>query len=582
MSRLAIRRLMTVVAASLAALVAPAAAHAAAYTVAAGGGLCGGADLACGTLADAATAAAPGDTFAIAAGEYAAAVFDDAGIQLNGAPGVIINGTLQFTAAAGDSPKISKAFVTQATGAAPAVLVTGAAGAIIEDVVAFSQDGDAIHISAGTTNKIVRTLAVTGGAQTSAVRIKSTPATPPKGVALESAMLIGGKAGIGATTESAEIETDAGDITISARHITAAGSTHGVELDSSQSAELIGAGTGNITMTMTDSITLDNRLASFDGLLGGDNVASLAATRSLLTGDRAAIFADAPGRDFRLRPGSPAIGQGALEPDESTTDIDGEARKSPSDLGADEFYNAPPVARIIIRTGTPRNAQPVTFDGSGSADREARYGGGIAAYNWRFSDGTTQSSASPTITKTFANVGDATASLVVVDRQGAASGEVTVPLKLTDGVAPVVAIAKPKRNQTLRVFTTTTRTVTRDGKRVRTTSRKRTKLSFGGLSRDESGMQRILLTLEKITSTTSRSRCFFFNPSRGVTRTACSKPVLISARLVANSTTGEWVYNVRRNLSAGSYRLSAFGVDKAGAFGNSAPASARVIRFRLR
>lgn len=582
------RRLMTVAATTAAVLTVPAAASAATYTVKAGDGACGAGDLACGGLVEAAAAAGPGDVFNVAAGTYTAATFTTGGVTITGQPGVSIDGTLQFSGDTGGPVRLSSVAVTQPSAAAPAVLVTGDAGAQIEDAVVFSKDGHGIFISAGTSNTIVRTLAATGGAETSAVRVDSTTGTPAKALTIESTILIGGGSGLGVFTSNAELEAAAGDVSITAHHITAAGSSNGVTLDSTGARALLGGGAGSIAMTMSDSITFANAVRNYKGVIGtglGANSATLDATRSLLEGDKSAIFADAASRNFRLRPSSPAIGQGGFTPGESTTDIDGESRAgAPTDLGADEFNNAPPVAQVTIRTSPPRANQPVLFDASASSDRETGYGGGIVAYQWTFSDGKTESTTTPTLAHVFPKEGTASASLVVVDTAGAASAPATASATLINGTPPTVAIVKPKNKQRITRFTTKRTTKTVDGRKRTTKKRVRRKIAFGGLSRDDNGVAQVILTLEKLGKTTSKAtkKCNWFDPKKGTTRKNCTSPVLIYAKLKADSATGEWTYTVKRNLAKGSYRLSALGVDKTGAAGNAGGTKVGVIRFTLR
>jgi len=342
---------------------------------------------------------------------------------------------------------------------------------------------------------------------------------------------------------------------------------------------------------MTDSIAFANAVRNYKGVIGtglGANSATLEATRSLLEGDKSAIFADAASRNFRLRPGSPAIGQGGFTPGESTTDIDGESRAgAPTDQGADEFNNAAPVAQLTVKTAPPRANQPVLFDASASSDREAGYGGGIVAYQWTFSDGKTESTTTPTLTHVFPKEGTASASLVVVDTAGAASAPAAAQLMLINGTPPTVAIVKPKDKQKIRRFTTKTTTKTVDGEKRTTKRRARTKIVFGGLSRDDNGVSQVILTLEKLATTTSKAsakatkKCNWFDPKRGITRRSCTSPVLIYAKLKQNSATGEWTYTVKRNLAKGSYRLSALGVDKTGAAGNAGGTKVGVIRFTV-
>jgi PKD repeat protein len=222
----------------------------------------------------------------------------------------------------------------------------------------------------------------------------------------------------------------------------------------------------------------------------------------------------------------------------------------------------------------------VLFDASASSDREAGYGGGIVAYQWTFSDGKTESTTAPTLTHVFPKEGTASASLVVVDTAGAASGSAAVGLTLINGTPPTVAIVKPKNKQKITRFTTNRKTK----------QRVRRKIVFGGLSRDDNGVAQVILTLEKLATTSQASakasakatkKCNWFDPKKGVTRKSCTSPVLIYAKLKENSATGEWTYTVKRNLDKGSYRLTALGVDKTGAAGNAAGTKVGVIRFTL-
>ena len=593
MSRLGRRHRMTTVAATLAVLAAPAAAQAATYTVAAGNGPCGAADLACGSLAEAATAAATGDVFNVAPGTYDAATFAVGGVTITGAAGVAINGTMTFSGTTGGPSKLEKVAISQPVGNAPGINVSGTAGLQLLDAAVVSLNGDAIVMTGGNANTIIRTLVVTAGAQASAVRVSSTTGTAQKRLTLESSLLVGGAAGLRADTENLAIEAAAGDIAIVARHLTAAGSTNGIVLDS-RNALSAGAGAGNITATVTDSIALNNKVSNYPGILGvGANTATLTPTRTLQTGDPKALFADAAGRNFRLRPGSPAIDVGGLEAGESATDIDGDPRPGPTtDLGADEFVNAPPTASIVVRTAKPRDNQPVLLDGSGSSDREAKYGGGIVQYRWTFSDGTSENTTSPTVLHTYKGEGAVAAQLVVVDRQGAASAPAVARVDIGDGVPPAVTITKPFAKQRIKLTTKRTRTVTRNGVKRKIKTKRKTKLAFAGVAKDKSGVAFVLLTLEKLSgssSTTkakasqssSQSQCAWFDAKKGLLKRSCSKPVLIVAKLAKD---GSWTYNVSTKIkqpSAGLYRVSVYAADGSGAFGNSAPAKDSVIRFRL-
>ncbi len=583
------RRCLTVVATTLLALAVPAAAHAATYTVKTGDGICGGGDLACGGLAQAAAAAVAGDVFNVATGTYTAANFTT-NVEIKGDLGFTVDGTLQFSG--GGVSKLSKVAVATGAGNAPAVYVSGGGGLEISDAIVVSRDGFGIFITSGLGNKIVRTGVVTGGQATGAVQVQTGPDDDNVAVTVDSSILTGGGAGIRAFTKNNQVEAlagrTAGDIDLTLRHITAVGSTNGIDLDASNALALLPASQGNITATVTDSIAFNNRVQSYSGLLLpllGGNTAELTRTRTMEAGDPLTLFLDPAKGNFRLRSdATSAIGQGGFTPGESTTDIDGEDRSTaPTDLGADEYNNAAPVAKIVLATATPRTTQPVTFDGRGSADRDGQ--ATIAEYRWRFSDGSATTTTQPFVQHTFAAEGDAAAGLVVVDRQGAASTEVAVTFKVINGTPPGVAIVKPKSNQTFRTYTTTTKTVTRNGRKVKRKTRKRTKIIIAGLSKASSGtMSRVLVVLQKTNSTKSKTKCRYYDARKGLLFVSCSRPRFITARLVKDSKGGEWTYGVptTRPLSPGRWKASAYGQDSTGAFGNSADVKAATITFTVK
>lgn len=580
MSRLSRRRSLGIAAATLAVLAAPAAAQAATYTVKAGDGACGPGDLACGGLVEAAAIAAAGDVFNVATGTYPSATFKT-NVTINGDLGFVVDGTMEFSG--GGVSKLSKVAVATGAGNAPAILVSGGGGLELSDSAAVSRDGFAIFITSGAGNKIVRSAVATGGGATaSALQVQTGPDDADVGVVVESSILTGGGAGVRGFTRNNEFEAlgtrPAGDIDLTLRHITAAGSTNGIDIDSNNSRTLPVLGpSGNIVATVSDSIVLNNRVVNFPGTLGlTPNTATLTRTgTNLESADPATLFLDPAKSNFRLLPtASAAIGRGGFTPGESATDIDGEERAAaPTDLGADEYNNAAPTAKVTVATATPRTTQPVTFDGRGSTDRDGN--ATIAEYRWRFSDGKAETTTQPFVQHVFDKEGDAAVGLTVVDKQGAASVEVAATFKLANGTPPAVAIVKPKSKQTFRTFTTTTKTVTKNGKKTKVKTRKRTRIQIAGLSKAAVGsMKRVILTLQKTNSTSgSKTKCRFYDAKRGLKLVSCAKPILITARLVKNSAGGEWTYTVpsTRRLSTGSYKVSAFGVDTTGAFGNSAP-----------
>jgi hypothetical protein len=568
--------------------------------VSAGNGPCGGADLACGSLVEAAAAAAQGDVFNVAPGTYPAAEFTVGGVTITGAAGVAIDGTMTFSSNTGPPSVLQKVALTQKVSNGPGINVSGASGLHVLDSAIVSFNGHGIIFTGGAANQIIRTLVVTGGADANAVRVESIGVAPNtgtlnKGLLVESSLLRGGAASLLARTECLATDPPAGDITIVAHHMTAAGSSSGIIIDASNAARLLSAGVGNIDATVVDSIALNNPGPKRYAVIGGANTATLTTTRTITTHDPATLFADPGHANFRLRPDAKdAIDVGGFTTGESATDIDGEPRPGPTtDLGADEFFNAPPTAALVVK-GRARAGQTVLLDGTGSSDRETSYGGGIASYRWDFGDGTTQVTTTPTVLHTYSSEGAAGAQLVVVDKQGGVSAPAVARVDVGDGVAPEVTITKPFPNQRVKLTTVTKKTVTaKDGTKKTTSTKKTTRLSFGGAAKDKSGVAFVLLTLEKIgadTSATSakasqasksKAQCTWLDPKKGLLKTSCVKPKLLVAKLAKD---GSWSFVVSSKVkkpSAGLYRLSAYGADGSGAFGNSAPSKDGVIRFRL-
>ena len=148
MSRLVRRRSsLTVVAATLLALAVLAAAHAATYTVKAGDGICGGGDLACGGLVEAADAAVAGDVFNVAPGTYASSVNFTTNVEMKGDLGFTVDGTLEFSG--GGVSKLSKVAVATGAGNAPAIYVSGGGGLELSDAIVVSRDGFGVFITHG-------------------------------------------------------------------------------------------------------------------------------------------------------------------------------------------------------------------------------------------------------------------------------------------------------------------------------------------------------------------------------------------------------------------------------------------------
>lgn len=591
MSRSSRRRSLITVAAVLGACAAPAAAQAATYTVAAGGGPCGGADLSCESLVAAAGAVVAGDTVNVTPGTYAGATFATPGVTIAGtAAGVVVNSGLVFSGNGGSPSELRRVAVAVTSGAGPAIDVTGASGLTLADALVVSQNGHGVIFSASTANTVLRSTIATGGGASDAVRVFSDGAGD-RALTIDSTIVTGGAAGLaGRSTGGA-----AGDIQITARHLTAAGSTNGVVLDSSQAGALL-PGAGDIAMTASDSIVLNGAAVTNNpGVAGiiGANTATFTPTRTLTAGDPNTLFVNPGSRNFRLRVGSPAIDQGQITAGESATDVEGDPRSAGAapDQGADEFVNKPPVARLAAASATVPAGRALTFTAAGSSDDV----GPIKTYQWRFGDGQTAATTTPTVTHAYANEGPVSATLVVTDAldvPSAASAPVTVTV--TDGTPPAVSIDLPKRNQSVPLVTRTTKTVKgKDGTRRKRTTTRRTRLGFGGRALDKSGVRSIVIALRQVSraptkkkkkkatsSQTTTRKCRWLDPKKGIVVRGCDKPVQITAKY--NAADATWTYRLpaARRLSAGTYRLSAAGVDKAGVFGNSFKPTSVVFKLR--
>jgi hypothetical protein len=597
------RRALAACAAALAALVAPAAAQAATYTVGAGGGTCGGSDTTCESLVAAAGSAGSGDTVNVNPGVYdEAPTFTSAGVTITGsttAPGVIVTGTMTFSGSGSTPSVLQRVIVAPSAPSSPAVGVTGSAGVAVRDTFLISAGGSGMAISSGAGNEITRSTVVSGAAAGAAVDVQSS--TAPVGLLLSSSILSGGASGIGLSVRTGVgtlLPGSAGAASVTARHVTIAGSANAIALNASAAVGLLGAPAGSIDATVTDSIVHGATPRTINAgipLVAAANTATLSLTRTDQTTPDAQLFVNAARRNFHLRADAPVIDKAQVTPGDSATDVDGQPRESgaASDLGADEFVNGTPTASLVVKTPTPRSSQVTTFDASASTDREGAAGGGITEYRWNFGDGTTATTTTPTVDHTYNAEGAVAVQLIVVDRQGGVSPPAVVGVKIADGRPPVVVITTPRANRTFGLTTTTTKIVTKGGVKTKVKTRKRARIGFGGTAKDPSGVSAVFISLQRLAKATTTAKksakssaakkkstnCTWLDPRRGLVVRNCRKPILIKARVRG----GKWAYILAKKivLSAGSYRVSAYGTDGTGAFGNSAPTRRRVVRFKL-
>jgi hypothetical protein len=101
-------------------------------------------------------------------------------------------------------------------------------------------------------------------------------------------------------------------------------------------------------------------------------------------------------------------------------------------------------------------------------------------------------------------------------------------------------------------------------------------LVVSGRARDGSGVRGVALRIERVPR--AAGRCTWLDPVAGLRRGSCDEPPSLPASLRSS---GSWRYRVAK-LRPGSYRVTAYGTDETGIYGNSAPASARTARFRVR
>jgi hypothetical protein len=276
--------------------------------------------------------------------------------------------------------------------------------------------------------------------------------------------------------------------------------------------------------------------------VGSPGAISVSADRSIVRGSiapgvsvtnsdasTADVFVAAAAKNFHLRADAAVIDQGgAPVSGESDRDIDGQPRAvgAATDLGADEFVNQAPVARLATPAAV-RTPGAVTFDASSSSDPEAASGGGIASYHFDFGDGTSADSPTPAATHAYAKPGAYAATVTVTDRQGSTSApSAAVQASVTDGIAPTVRIISP-----------------RSGKRValRTKRGERAPIRFTGSAADDIAVAAVGLTLQRV----------------GTRRVS---------RFTARVQQGIWSYKIRRSLKLkrGRYELKAYAADGAG------------------
>ncbi|CAA9533345.1 MAG: hypothetical protein AVDCRST_MAG67-4451 [uncultured Solirubrobacteraceae bacterium] len=509
------RRSLSIAAAVAAGLVAPAAANAATYTVAAGGGACGsGGDVACESLSAAAAAVNAGS----------------GGDTINVSPGT-------YT----ENPTFSVPAITiTGSTAAPGTVVIGTisftgagAASVLEKVVVLTPAGGAPGVSVGSASGgLALRDAIVFNAGGAGMEIAGGTANS----ITRSSVITNGSA---ANAVDIQTGTSEANLVLDSSIISGGGAGAGISAKTGVGAPVLGSAKPiNITgrqITIAGSATavsLDARDA-LPLLLLGTPVGSIAAT-----------FRDS------IVLGGVATQVNTLPPANSATaEFPNTDRTTP----ADQLFVNAAKKNFHLRAGAPAIDTVPTASSTSPTDVD-----GQARTNGPASDrGADEFHVGPPPPAPPTGTG----------------------APQNDGTPPAIVISKPKANQKIKLTTTKKRTVTRNGERVtrRTTTRLK-RLAIAGTAKDASGVKGVVLTIEKL-GTTSTTKCKWFNPAKGIVLRSCKKPPLVLAKLAAN---GTWTYNVNaRRLSAGKYRVIAVGADNSGAFGNSAARGDAIRRFTL-
>jgi hypothetical protein len=402
--------------------------------------------------------------------------------------------------------RVEDALIIQAKGAGPAVSLSGAGASSIvrSSVAAVDPAADAVDISAanaGDRSLSIDSSILSGGASAASLRATATGSLTP-------------------------LPPQNGNVMVNAVHATVAGAASAIAVATDSPA----LGTpGTITVKADQSI------------LRGTVAEGITPTQSDTS--NANVFVNAAAKNFHLRADATNdIDKGGPQVSgESDRDIDGQPRVAgaASDLGADEFVNQAPVARLAAPAAV-RTPAATTFDASASSDPEAASGGGIANYHFDFGDGTSLDSPTPVVTHAYAKPGSYSATVTVTDAQGLGGApSARVQAAVTDGIAPTARIISPRNNRTLRLLT----------KR-----HKRTPIRFTGSASDDTSVAAVGLTLQRL----------------GTKRLT---------KITVTVRQGIWSYKVSKKLKLrrGRYELKAYAVDAAGNVSKAAR-----VRFKLK
>ena len=545
------------------ALLTPSAALAATYTVdgAAADG-CNGTT--CRTLDQANDKLADGDTIQLKQGFYV----ENSAVNVTKA-----NITIKAT----PNTAIISAKSTDANAGKP--VITLAAGGTIDGLTVGAGANQGAAIALGASGKVLRSTLLATNSASSGLTITAAPgATTALTAGLDSSIIIGGSAAPGlAATSAASAVQAAPAVTVAASSqamvLNAAGAV-AVTLDRS-----IVHGSGKSTTAAT-APTLGTAAAVSIAIKNSDTTDTSAGGVTVTGGQSnsdAALFAD-PGKfNYHLRVNSPAIDKGGPQGSgESDTDVDGQPRVngSASDLGADEFVNAPPVARLTVSPTTVVPGQTVSFDASASTDPDA--GGGIPTYAISFGDGGGYVGGVPGATHAYVKPGVYLVRAAVLDNLGTPSQIAATTVIVRDVTAPLVAITSPAPSKRFALLTKT--------KKVRQISIAGTASDLSGIGRVELSIKRISVTKtkakakakkKKTTAKKSQSSCtFLLDGKASFGAKSCSKPAFFT---IATTQSG-FAYKTKSSTAfkRGVYEVTARATDIVGNVATSTP-----VRFRL-
>jgi PKD repeat protein len=505
----------------------------------------------CKTINEAVTASSAGDTLVVKPGSYAETVALSKALTVNAEVGAIVAGRVNVTVA---DVKIDGLGVITETGADPALRST-AGNLTLTNSAVVSFSSTAVSLTAGAANVIKRSTIASAAGAGDGLALGAVGAT------VDSSIVLGG-----ANAAAFRVTTAAGsaNASLTLNHITtvAPGTGFAVVLDGSGGSLPLQT-VGDIALKVAGSIVHGpNAVSSDPGVgVGGiglplPGVHGANAVTASFTNSDATEFKDAAGNTvagtgnptadnllfssskLRLKPNAPVIGKGgSLADGESTTDIDGDPRTAPTDIGADEFQNHTPTLEFSVAPANPSTADKVVVTAK-ATDKDGPQD--IAGYLTDWGDGSKRDQTSGNVVQhVYQDPGTYTITMGAADRTGANSNVVTHQVTVTDGTPPQLQITTPG-----------------DGGSVKHPKRKKLQLTIKGVFADPSGVKEILVAL-----TRKGQGCLQYNGSKLVKR-SCSKFTFLKAKLSGNGF--RLVTKKSIDVIRGSYEIRAKGSDTKG------------------